>query len=177
MSRKTDPDISLIGLPLHDDQTTPEGPPSGPSLYAKELAAYAEFDDQDDEAFERKVRHAFLARELQQIDDIVTSRKSYANKIYWLVVSWLIAMGVLILLDGFSSRTGFVVDTKIILAMIGGTTLNVLGIFTIVTNFLFPKNGHSIFSRGTVLNKRKEAAKGAARKRTPEKPVDGSSES
>ncbi|MDP4360701.1 hypothetical protein QR510_29170, partial [Escherichia coli] len=41
----------------------------------------------------------------------------------------------------------FDLDDKILLALIGGTTLNVLGIFTIVTNFLFPKSGASIFSQ------------------------------
>lgn len=164
MNKRTDLDISLIGLPQIDDHTPSEDQNSGRSLYAKELEAYAEFDHQDDEALERKVRHAFLARELQQIDDIVTSRKRYANKIYWLVVCWLVTMGVLILLDGFSAKTGFDIDTKIILAIIGGTTINVLGIFTIVTNFLFPKNGHSIFSRSDLLNQKKKSTKDRSRK-------------
>ena len=172
MSRKTDPDISLIDLPQFDDHASQEDTRSGVSLYAKELAAYGEFDDQDDEALERKVRHAFLARELQQIDDIVKSRKNYANKIFWLVVCWLAVMAILILMDGFSQRTGFDLDTKIVLALIGGTTLNVLGIFTIVTNFLFPKNGHSIFSRGSTAATKKAVRKPSARKSTPAPAAD-----
>lgn len=164
MSRQADHDLSFIDLPKFEDPLHGEdGAPPNASLYAKELAAYGEFDDQDDEAFERKVRHAFLARELQQIDEIVASRKSYANKIYWLVVCWLIGMGLVILLVGFKEWTKFEVDTKVVLALIGGTTLNVLGIFTIVTNFLFPKNGHSIFSRGSEFSNKKK--KGIAQKK------------
>lgn len=164
MSKKVDDDLLLIDLPPMEDAQAVEGPDPAASLFAKELETYEQFDDQDDEAYERRVRHAFLARELQQIDEIVSSRKAYANKIYTLVVWWLVALGLVILLAGFKGKTTFDLDSKIILALIGGTTLNVLGIFTIVTNFLFPKNGHSIFSRNSPATAKKAAKKPTVRK-------------
>jgi hypothetical protein len=85
-------------------------------------------------------------RELSQIDDIVKERKSYAHKIYCLVVGWLAAVGALLLFSGWNAG-GFFLDSKVLLALIGGTTINVLGIFAIVTKFLFPAGGASILSR------------------------------
>lgn len=171
MSRKVDDDFLLIDLPAQEDLDEAKG--SGPraSLYAKELAAYEQFDGQDDDAYERRVRHAFLARELRQIDEIVESRKEFANKIFLLVVCWLVALGAVVLLVGFKSETGFELDSKVVLALIGGTTLNVLGIFTIVTNFLFPKNGHSIFSREANSAARKPVRKFPVRKQDAPKPA------
>lgn len=168
MSKRADDDFSFIGLPESEVPVQGSEPDPGTSLYAKELAAYGQFDDQDDEAYERRVRHAFLARELRQIDDIVASRKSYANKIFFLVVGWLVALGLVVLLAGWRLG-GFELDSKVLLALIGGTTLNVLGIFTIVTNFLFPKNGHAIFSRGKGPGENPLSRMPDARKRTPPK--------
>ena len=146
-------DLSLIGplsVPAGDEE----------QLYAKELETYSAYDKEDDLAYERRVRKAFHARELNQIDEIVQSRKTYANKIFNLVVGWLVGMGVVLLLSGFRCL-GFDLDTKVLLALIGGTTLNVLGIFTIVANFLFPKNGHSILSQvhGSQAEQPKSTAK------------------
>jgi hypothetical protein len=140
MPKQPEVDLSLIG------QVVPPENGAALALFQKEVETYAASDDEDDVAYERKIKRAFHARELQQIDAIVESRKAFANKIFVLVVCWLVATGVVILLSGFKLG-GFSLDGKVLLALIGGTTLNVLGIFTIVANFLFPKNGHSIFSR------------------------------
>ena len=164
MNKKVEDDLLLIDLPPMEDAQESEGTDPAASLFAKELATYEQFDDQDDEAYERRVRHAFLARELKQIDEIVSSRKAYADKIFDLVVWWLVALGVVVVLAGFKGKTNFDLDSKIILALIGGTTLNVLGIFTIVTNFLFPKNGHSIFSRSSTAAAKKATKKPPVRK-------------
>lgn len=48
-----------------------------------------------------------------------------------------------LLLDGLNFDY-FKLNSDVMLALIGGTTVNVLGVFTIVANFLFPKNGHGI---------------------------------
>jgi hypothetical protein len=142
--KTTEPDLSLIGPAAIPAAGEPE------QLYAEELATYAAYDAEDDLAYERRARNAFLARELKQIDEIVRSRKTYANKIFCLIVCWLVAIGAVLLLSGFHAY-GFDLDTNVLLALIGGTTLNVLGIFTIVANFLFPKGGHSILSQSRAL--------------------------
>lgn len=141
------------------------------SLLAAELKAYSEFDGDDEIVYAKRVRYAFLARELKQIDDIVESRRGYANKIFFLVVAWLSAMGLIVLLVGWSQYTKFNLERNIILALVGGTTLNVLGIFTIVANFLFPKNGHSVFSRDFKIEPGNIPPKPSA-KRKPAKSVD-----
>lgn len=140
MSKPPQPDLSLI-VPV---VTLPNS--AAKDLYLQEVESYASVDDKDDDAYERKITRAFHSRELKQIDEIIESRKAYANKIFKLVVFWLIGVVAVILLSGFGPF-GFLLDDKVLLALIGGTTLNVLGIFTIVANFLFPKNGHSILSR------------------------------
>lgn len=138
-------------------------------LYREELKTYASADEESDEQYERRARRAFLSRELKQIDDIVASRKNYANKIFCLVVGWLIGLAAVVLLAGWKFE-GFELDSKVLLALIGGTTLNVLGIFTIVTNFLFPKNGHSILSRGEAIGVTKTGAKTPKRSRPAASP-------
>lgn len=95
----------------------------------------------EDRELDRNMRRAQHDRQMQMIDDVLNARKTYANKIFTLVVAWLIAIGVILIAQGFGNCLGFALNDKVILALIVGTTLNVLGIFTIVANFLFPKNG------------------------------------
>lgn len=100
----------------------------------------------DDRSLDRKMRKDQHDRQMQMIDEILDARKRYANKIFWMVVVWLIAMGMILGLRGYYWKSGFVLSDKVLLALIGGTTLNVLGIFTIVANFLFPKNGGQLLA-------------------------------
>lgn len=67
-------------------------------------------------------------------------RKQYANRIYKLIAWWLGMVMVLLISQGIFSHSGyFKLSETILLAVIGGTTLNVLGLFVIVINYLFPK--------------------------------------
>ena len=142
MPPQLDDDLSLIG----PDLSAAADSDGQSRLYQQELLTYGSAEAEDDEAYERKVKRAFHMRELRQIDEVITSRKSYANKIFLLVVCWLVGLAAFLALSGFSAFTHFSLDTKVLLALVGGTTLNVLGIFTIVANYLFPKNGQSIMS-------------------------------
>lgn len=162
------PDLDLIGpiISAPDDKQA--------ELYSAELEAYSSADEVDDQAYARRERLAFLVRELKQIDEIVKSRKEYANKIFLLVVWWLVCLGAMLLLAGFKCF-GFSLDTKVLLTLIGGTTLNVLGIFTIVANFLFPKNGHSILSKAAGEKGKEAPLKPATQRarKSPPKSEDG----
>ncbi len=65
-------------------------------------------------------------------------RKEYANKIFYLIVVWLIVLLVILLLQGFGkTNDGFSLSDSVLLAFIGGTTVNVLGIFVIVAKYIF----------------------------------------
>jgi hypothetical protein len=118
-------------------------PPSPQLLeaYEREQAAYAEEVSPYDAApvLDNKVRIALHRRQLRQIDDLLAARREYAGKIHRMALGWLVGVGVVLLLAGWSAWTHFVLGEKVLLALIGGTTVNVLGIFAIVANFLFPK--------------------------------------
>ena len=67
-------------------------------------------------------------------------RKEYANKIFYLIVVWLVVLLIILLLQGFQGfgkAVGFSLSDSVLLAFIGGTTINVLGIFVIVAKYIF----------------------------------------
>lgn len=71
----------------------------------------------------------------------INERKKYAGRIFALICYWLAGVFLLLLADGESGLTHFFLPEGVILAIIGSTTLNVLGIFVIVTHYLFPQQG------------------------------------
>ena len=80
-------------------------------------------------------RYAAQTRGLRQD---IKERKKYARWIYWLLCAWLAALFGLLLLRGFLHID---LTDKVLVALITGTTANVLGIFAIVVAYLFPKIG------------------------------------
>jgi hypothetical protein len=75
----------------------------------------------------------------QDIDE----RKRYANRIFWLLVCWFVGLFLLLFMQGLLSPWKlFYLDKAVLLAAIGGTTVNVIGIFIIVTRYLFPQRSH-----------------------------------
>ena len=70
----------------------------------------------------------------------ISERKLYANRIFWMLSLWLLGIFVLLLAQGFfSPHHWFELDKSVLLAAIGGTTVNVIGIFVVVTRYLFPQ--------------------------------------
>ena len=102
--------------------------------------------DPKDQALARKVEAGFehaheeeLAKE--EIEDRRQDRrerKEYARKIFVLICGWLIGIAVILLCSGFGVF-GFAFSDGVLIALISGTTVNVLGLFIIVANYLFPK--------------------------------------
>lgn len=82
-----------------------------------------------------------LARKTAEVDGLkldLRQRKEYANKIFYLIVAWLIVLLGVLLLQGFGKTDdGFSLSDSVLLAFIGGTTVNVLGIFVIVAKYIF----------------------------------------
>jgi hypothetical protein len=66
-------------------------------------------------------------------------RKEFAGKIYWLVIAWVASILVLLVLEGFKID-GFSLSNSVLLALIGSSTLNIVGLLYVVTHYLFPKN-------------------------------------
>jgi hypothetical protein len=70
------------------------------------------------------------------------ARKKYANKLHRLVVYWLFGIALLISAQGiryFPGDVEFRLSENVVVAMIGGTTLNVLGLYLIVVRYLFSR--------------------------------------
>lgn len=68
----------------------------------------------------------------------IAERKRYAKLVYYLICAWLFLLFVLLGFQG-AGRGLFHLDEKIVITLITGTTVNVLGIFFVVMNYLFPK--------------------------------------
>jgi hypothetical protein len=54
------------------------------------------------------------------------------------VAAWLFVIGVVIMFQGFR-LWGFGLEPEVIMALIGGTTTGIVGIFLIVSRYLFPR--------------------------------------
>jgi hypothetical protein len=85
----------------------------------------------------------------------IREREKYANRIFNMVACWLLGIGSLILLDGFfSPYNWFHLSDAIVIAAIGGTTINIVGVFVIVAKHLFPVEGRSVGRLAKYTNKK-----------------------
>lgn len=88
----------------------------------------------------RTLDAAKLESEKQKIHDIIQDREErakYANRIYWLVVWYLVVAGYFVFLHGLE-REAFRFNDDVLMMLLGTTTASVLGLFVIVANYLFP---------------------------------------
>ena len=82
-----------------------------------------------------------IRRGKAEVDSCVSdtsARKEYAKKIFGLTCIWVAAIYLLLLFQGFEYY-GFKLSEKVLLAAIGSTTANIVGVFLIVTRYFFPK--------------------------------------
>ena len=78
--------------------------------------------------------------ELEGLKQDIEERKIYAKHIYILVSVWLVGILILLMVQGFFSPLGiFNLSNSVLLAVIGGTTINVIGLFVVVARYLFPR--------------------------------------
>jgi|GEM_PF-4870000 len=82
-------------------------------------------------------------RELEKKYDeghaLFDTRKEYAGKLFWLIVSWLSAVIILIAMAGFRAW-GFSLSDSVLIAFITSTTVSVLGLFIVAAKWLFPSD-------------------------------------
>jgi hypothetical protein len=88
----------------------------------------------------------------------VANRASYTTKIFWLIVAWMVVVLLIVAAVGFRHPeqtldvTGTVIPTttadwfvafhlsdSVLITLISGTTANVLGLFLVVAQHLFPR--------------------------------------
>ncbi len=88
----------------------------------------------DQERETKRLQNVALAQD-------IALRKQFAWDIFYLIVAWLILVFVVLGFQGFAVAIlddRFRLSDSVLLALIGGTTVNVLGIFLIVVRYLFP---------------------------------------
>ena len=90
---------------------------------------------QDEERWFAKERSRV---QLQGLINDLEARRKWGERVFWLLVGWLIADFLFVCFQGFGYN-GFHVSDPIIITLISTTTVNVLGLGYVVANYLFPK--------------------------------------
>ena len=82
-----------------------------------------------------------LKEEVESIKQDREERKVYAGKTFNLLCVYMVCVGILLLMSGFSGseKAKFHLSDPVLIAILGTTTTNILGIFYFVANYLFPK--------------------------------------
>jgi hypothetical protein len=119
-----------------------QAPQQHPSLDSIEISvpsrdSISKNADELTELEESSLASAEYAARIEAIKQDTTERKRYANRTFWLVCFWLGGIALTIVAQGFKAW-GFYLDADIVMALIGGTTTGVVGIFLIVARYLFP---------------------------------------
>jgi hypothetical protein len=95
-------------------------------------------------ALEReRLENQRLQAEVAGLTQDTAERKRYALCFFVLACVWIAVITAVLLLQGFGffCKWPFKLSEPIVLAVIGSTTVNVLGILYVVANYLFPKRG------------------------------------
>jgi hypothetical protein len=122
----------------------PERPPeTGPSLESIEVSvpkpdAVPAQADQYTQKERSSLDDAERDARLQGILQDISERKKYAGYFFFLACAWVVIIISILLLQGFGAH--FKLSEPVILALIGSTTVNILGILYVVANYLFPKH-------------------------------------
>lgn len=75
--------------------------------------------------------------EIKSKEQDISMRKEYANRTFALVCLYMICVFLLIILA--CSPAVFSMSDNVLMVLLGTTTVNVIGLFAIVMNYLFPK--------------------------------------
>lgn len=89
----------------------------------------------------RQEEYNRLKEETAGIKQDREERKVYAGKTFNLLCVYMVCVGILLLMSGFSwsEKAKFHLSDPVLIAILGTTTTNILGIFYFVANYLFPK--------------------------------------
>ena len=74
----------------------------------------------------------------RELREILEQRQDWGDRVFWMLLGWLLSVVVVLVLEGFHVA-GFHLDNSVLIAFIGTTTADVLGLGYVVANFLFPK--------------------------------------
>lgn len=146
-----------------------KNPPSSGPITPEGIAAINEPStpdsggvDLDNANFISQVEREKKREELTGLIQDRTERKTYAGRIFRLICCWLCGVFTLLIISGFGKsfpqelqlaignnlysfkgKIAFEISDGVLLAIVGGTTATVLGLFAIVANYLFPKRNQN----------------------------------
>lgn len=104
--------------------------PAVPETELSRLAVAGESQKADLE--KQKLENAALRQD-------TAHRDKWGKRVFPMCAAWLVAVIVILLLQGFQIW-GFHLDNSVLIAFIGSTTADVIGLGYIVANYLFPKH-------------------------------------
>lgn len=81
-----------------------------------------------------------LSEELKDLRQDRDERKSYASRLYWLVLTWLSVILLIGILQGLKISTSlfsFQLDNVVLVTLITTTTANIAAFFLVVVRYLF----------------------------------------
>lgn len=93
---------------------------------------------QSSEEEERALQRAHHRQKIEDLTQDRAQRKRYGDRLYWLVLGWLVATGLILGLHGFEV-CGFALPVAALTTLIGATTISVIGLLAIVARYLFPR--------------------------------------
>jgi hypothetical protein len=114
------------------------------SIDASAVKSAAEIPDSKTRLESARIQVEFDRERIRSLSQDIDERKKYAHRIFCLICAWLGATFLLLFCCGIGNAKWFSLPQAVLLAMIGGTSADVLGIFYIVTHYLFPQNVPSL---------------------------------
>jgi hypothetical protein len=93
-----------------------------------------------EQEYEEKIIRNLMLRQ------ILKHRGGYAFGIFLLVVLWLVGIFLILVCQGFAWH-GFHLDDSVLLAAIGSTTANIIGVLLIIVKFIFSDSPQAMKTR------------------------------
>ena len=112
-------------------------PPGNVSSEADESTAVALAD----------IERARVEAELESLITDIDQRKTYAGKIFWLVIVWLSAVGLILLLHMYRCWNMHPLPDGVLIALVAGSTVSVVGILASVIAYVFRISGNATSSK------------------------------
>lgn len=138
---------------MENDEVIPDIPPPPPLKgIPPERETKSGQDDHREDADAQRRRDDLINEDYAQD---IKARKEYADKLYGLIKFWLIGIGFLIVFQGFTVDfiffstpsyslnfkdyfpISFSLSDKVLIAILTGTTINVLGLFLVVARYFY----------------------------------------
>ena len=106
---------------------------------------------EEETALKERLEADRIREQIRGLAQDIDERKRYAEKSFKLVCRWVAGVFLILVLQGFFSEQttigfgsfsisfSFKLPEGVLLAVVGGTTVSIIGIFLVVANYLFPK--------------------------------------